>query len=85
LRAELDNAKDAARTEDREDNEIQGILIRSVEKQKNLDEIQNILHLRRPNAKDFDRACQNTKSDVKVVKVTYQLIIQQVLLQRQYG
>jgi hypothetical protein len=36
-------------------------LIRSVEMQKILDEVQNILIKRRPNAKDFDRGCRNTK------------------------
>jgi hypothetical protein len=40
-------------------NEIQGILTRSVQMKKILNEMQNILHLRRPNAKDFDRACRN--------------------------
>jgi hypothetical protein len=48
-------------TDDGELNRIQGILIRSVEMQKNLDEMQNMLYLRLSNAKDFDRGCRNLK------------------------
>jgi hypothetical protein len=61
-----------ARTDDRETNEIQVILIRSVEMQKILDEMQNILHLRLLNPKDFDRGCRNAK-DFAIAAHTYKI------------